>query len=58
MPKMPKQSVEPLTLDETPSISGHANLLTVISIPFVAGGLIFKGLREISPRMRGHFALT
>jgi len=30
------------------SISGHANLQKAISVAFVVGGLIFKGLREVS----------
>jgi hypothetical protein len=40
------------------SISDHADLLKRISIVFIAGGLIFKGLRYYSPIITGHPSLA
>ena len=38
-------------------ISGHANLLKAISISFIAGGLIFEGLRGDFQRITGYSAI-
>ena len=40
------------------SISDHANLLKRISIGFIAGGLLFKGLINYLPIITGHSALA
>ena len=39
------------------SLCGHANPLKAISISFIAGGLVFKGLREALPGITGHSAI-